>query len=63
VPASIRPGAVHLHRAVLDALNSEGGIAFVHAGIPGIIYRRLYEVKPDPPIPADWGEWNPARQR
>jgi hypothetical protein len=26
VPASIRPGAVHLHRAVLDALNSEGGI-------------------------------------
>ncbi|MGA9680106.1 MAG: hypothetical protein WBR28_34085 [Mycobacterium sp.] len=27
-------------------------------------YRRLYEVKPDPPIPADWRDWNPvARQR
>jgi DEAD/DEAH box helicase domain-containing protein len=37
-PAAIHPGAVHLHRGesyVVDSLDFEGGLAFVHAADPG----------------------------
>ena len=63
VPTS-RPRHAHdIAFTLVQALHSrDASPEFKRVG--GAYYRRLYEVKPDPPIPADWRDWNPlARQR